>query len=145
MAAPARPGSRGADPKDMIAGAEAFRVDISRAMDALGRNDGAAAIVQLKRLLAMQPRSYELHLFLGDAYAATRQFDNALGEYAAAALVNPGAGAPALSAARAYLTQGDTTRALQKAADAGRIEPAQPTSPWSEARSTSAWVGPQTR
>ncbi len=123
MAAPARPGVRGADPKDMIAGAEAFRVDISRAMDALGRNDGPAAIIQLKRLLATNPRSYELHLFLGDAYAATRQFDNALGEYAAAALVNPRTAAPALSAARAYLAQGDTTRALQKADEAGRIEP----------------------
>jgi choline-sulfatase len=122
MAAPARPGARGPDPKDMIAGAEAFRVAISRAMDALGRNDGAAAILQLKRLLDTYPRSYELHLFLGDAYAATRQFDNALGEYAAAALVNPSAAAPALSAARAYLTQGDTTRALQKADEAGRIE-----------------------
>ena len=40
-------------------------------MDALARNQPAAAIVQLKRLLAVNERSYELHLFLGDAYAAT--------------------------------------------------------------------------
>jgi choline-sulfatase len=123
IAAPSRPGARGADPKDMIASAEAFRSAISRAMDALGRNDGTAAIVQLKRLLATNERSYELHLFLGDAYAATRQFDNALGEYAAAALLNPGSGAPALSAARAYLTQGDTTGAMRKVDEAARIEP----------------------
>jgi choline-sulfatase len=123
MVAPSRPGVRGRDPKDMIASAEAFRAGISRAMDALGRNEPAAAVSQLKPLLAVNDRSYELHLFLGDAYAAMRQFDNALGEYAAAGLLNPRSAAPPLSAARAYLTQGDTTRALQKAGEAARLEP----------------------
>jgi len=123
MTAPSRPGVRGPDPKDMIAGAEAFRAGISRAMDALGRNDPTAAVAQLKRLLEVNDRSYELHLFLGDAYAAMRHFENALGEYAAAGLINPRSAAPALSAARAYLTQGDAVRALQKADEAARIEP----------------------
>ena len=124
MAAPPRPGARLADPKDMIAGAEAFRAGISQAMDALGRNDAAAAVAQLKRLLAVNDRAYELHLFLGDAYAAMRQFDHALGEYAAAGVLNPRSAAPALSAARALLTQGDAARARQKAEEAARIEPA---------------------
>jgi tetratricopeptide (TPR) repeat protein len=123
MAAPSRPGVRGPDPKDMIAGAEAFRGGISRAMDALGRNEPAAAIAQLKRLLAINGRSYELHLFLGDAYVATRQFEPALGEYAAAGLLNPRSAAPPLSAARAFLAQGDTARALERASAAARIEP----------------------
>ena len=52
-----------------------------------------------------------------------REFENALGEYAAAGLINPRSAAPALSAARAYLTQGDAARALQKADEAARIEP----------------------
>jgi choline-sulfatase len=124
MAAPPRPGARLADPKDMIAGAEAFRAGISQAMDALGRNDPAAAVAQLKRLLAVNDRAYELHLFLGDAYAAMRQFDHALGEYVAAGVLNPRTAAPALSAARALLTQGDAARARQKAEEAARIEPA---------------------
>ena len=124
MAAPTRPGARLPDPKDMIAGAEAFRAGISQAMDALGRNDAAAAAAQLKRLLAINGRAYELHLFLGDAYAAMRQFENALGEYAAAGLLNPRSAAPALSAARALLTEGDAARAKQKAEEAARIEPA---------------------
>ena len=123
MAAPSRPGARGPDPKDMIAGAEAFRSGISRAMDALARSDPAAAIAQLKALLAVNDRSYELHLFLGDAYVATRQFEQALGEYAAAGILNPRSAAPALSAARAHLAQGDTTRALQKANEAAGVEP----------------------
>src|SRR6185436_13335027 len=121
---PSRPGERRPDPKDMIATAEAFRDGVSRAMDALGRNQPATAVAQLKPLLATYGRAYELHLFLGDAYAAMRQFDNALGEYAAAGLLNPRSAAPALSAARALLTEGDAARAKQKAEEAARIEPA---------------------
>jgi arylsulfatase A-like enzyme/Tfp pilus assembly protein PilF len=123
MAAHPASGARGPDPKDMIASAETFRIGISRAMDALTRGQPDAAIAQLKRLLAANERSYELHLFLGDAYVATQQFDNALGEYAAAGLLNPRTGAPALSAARAHLAKGDVTRALQRVDDAARIEP----------------------
>ena len=107
----------------MIASAEAFKAGISRAMDALARDQPAAAIAQLEQLLAINGRSYELHLFLGDAYTATRQFDNALGEYAAARLLNPRSAAPALSAARAYLAQDDTTRALRQVNEAAAIEP----------------------
>jgi choline-sulfatase len=124
MAASSGSSGRGLDPKDMIASAEAFRVGISRAMDALARDQPTAAIAQLKQLIAINDRSYELHLFLGDAYTATRQFDNAIGEYAAARLLNPRSAAPLLSAARAYLAQGDTTRALQQADQGADIEPA---------------------
>ena len=123
MAAPAPSGARGADPKDMIASAEAFRAGISRAIDALGRDQPAAAIAQLTPLLAINGRSYELHLFLGDAYTATRQFDRAQGEYAAAHLLNPRSAAPPLSAARAFLAQGDTASAARQADEAGAIEP----------------------
>ncbi|MGH9144267.1 MAG: sulfatase-like hydrolase/transferase, partial [Vicinamibacterales bacterium] len=114
---------RGPDPKDMIAGAEALRSGISRAMDALARERPAQAIAQLKELLTIDERSYELHLFLGDAFTATRQFDQALGEYAAARVLNPRSAAPSLSAARAYLAQGDTTHALEQVDQAAGIEP----------------------
>jgi choline-sulfatase len=123
MAAPAMPGARAADPKDTIATAERFRVGISRAMDALARNHPADAIGQLKQLLAVNDRSYEVHLFLGDAYTAAGAFESALGEYAAAGLLNPRSAAPPLSAARAHLAQGDTTRAFLAADEAARIEP----------------------
>ena len=123
MSASAPAGARGADPKDMIASAEAFRTGISRAMDAIARNQPASAIAQLKQLLTVNDRSFELHLFLGDAYTGTGQFENALGEYAAAHLLNPQSAAPPLSAARAYLAQGDRIRALQQVEEAARIEP----------------------
>jgi arylsulfatase A-like enzyme/Tfp pilus assembly protein PilF len=123
MAASSTGGKRGPDPKDMIASAETFRAGISRAMDALANDRPVTAIEQLKRLLTIDDRSFEVHLFLGDAYTATRQFDNALGEYAAARLMNPRSAAPMVSAARAYLAQGDTTRALQQIDLAAGIEP----------------------
>jgi Tfp pilus assembly protein PilF len=116
-------GRRGPDPKDMIASAETFRSGVSRAMDALANDRPAIAIEQLKRLLAIDDRSYEVHLFLGDAYTATRQFDNALAEYGAARLLNPRSAAPLVSSARTYLAQGDTTRALQQTELAAGIEP----------------------
>jgi arylsulfatase A-like enzyme/Tfp pilus assembly protein PilF len=124
MTASATAGRRGPDPKDMIASAEAFRSGISRAMDALANDRPASAIEQLKRLLAIDERSYEVHLFLGDAYSATRQFDNALAEYDAARLLNPRSAAPLVSSARTYLAQGDSARALRQTELAAGIEPA---------------------
>jgi arylsulfatase A-like enzyme/Tfp pilus assembly protein PilF len=122
IAAPSS-GARGADPKDMVAKAEAFRLQLSRAMDALSRNQTTAAITQLKQLMTINDRSYELHLFLGDAYAATRDFERALGEYATAGVLNPNSAAPELSSARAYLEQGDSRRAVRKTDEAASVEP----------------------
>src|SRR6185295_18942149 len=62
-------GARGADPKDMVPKLEAFRTGISRAIELLGRGQPDLAIAELKKLVAINERSYELHLFLGDAYA----------------------------------------------------------------------------
>ena len=117
------PGVRGPDPKDMVPSLEAFRTGISRAIDALSHGRPDAAIGELKKLMAINDRSYELHLFLGDAYAAKHQYESALGEYAAASVLNAHSGAPVISQARVYLAQGDVTRALQQADAAGRIEP----------------------
>jgi len=122
MAAPGG-GRRGADPKDMLPQAELLRTGISRAMDALDRGQPDTAIAGLKRLLAVNDRSYELHLFLGDAYSAKKQFEDALGEYAAAKLLYPGSAAPLVSAARVYLALGNAPRALDQVNSAGQLEP----------------------
>jgi arylsulfatase A-like enzyme/Tfp pilus assembly protein PilF len=123
IAAPSASGARGPDPKDMLPKMETFRSGISRAIDALSRGQADTAIAELKRLTAINERSYELHLFLGDAYASKRQADLALGEYAAASVLNPHSAAPLLSAARIYLSQNDFIRATQKVEEAARIEP----------------------
>jgi len=122
IAAPT-PGVRGPDPKDMLPKVEAFRAGINRALDALDRKAPDVAIGELKKLIAINDRSYELHLFLGDAYVAKRQYDTALGEYDAAALLNPRSSAPALSQARTFLAMKDLARAQQKVDAAARIEP----------------------
>lgn len=122
IAAP-MPGVRGPDPKDMLPKVETFRAGINRAIDALGRKAPDVAIAELKKLLAINERSYELHLFLGDAYAAKRQFETALGEYDAASLLNPRSSAPAVSQARVFLAMNDPARAQQKIDAAARIEP----------------------
>jgi arylsulfatase A-like enzyme/Tfp pilus assembly protein PilF len=124
IASPPASGTRGPDPKDMLPKMELFRTGISRAIEALSDGQPDKAIAELKRLIAINDRSYELHLFLGDAYAATRQEDLALGEYAAAGVLNPHSAAPALSTARVYLAQKDLARATQKIEEAATIEPA---------------------
>jgi arylsulfatase A-like enzyme/Tfp pilus assembly protein PilF len=117
------PGVRGPDPKDMIPKLETFRTGISAAMSALERRAPDVAIAELKKLVAINDRSYELHLFLGDAYAAKREYETALGEYDAAALLNPNSGAPLVSQARVYLAMGDVSRAQQKIDRAAPLEP----------------------
>jgi arylsulfatase A-like enzyme/Tfp pilus assembly protein PilF len=120
---PGSAGVRGADPKDMIPKLELFRTGISAAMMALDRRTPDVAIAELKKLVAINDRSYELHLFLGDAYTAKREFETALGEYDAAIMLNPHSSAPLVSQARVYLALGDVARAQQKIDGAARIEP----------------------
>lgn len=117
------PTGRGPDPKDMAPKLEAFRIGITRAINELSRGNADFAITELKKLVAINDRSYELHLFLGDAYVAKRQFELALGEYAAASVLNAHSSAPAVSEARVHLAQGDAARALQKIDAAARIDP----------------------
>jgi Tfp pilus assembly protein PilF len=107
----------------MVPKLEMFRTGITAAMSALERRAPDAAIAELKKLVAINDRSYELHLFLGDAYAAKREHEMALGEYDAAALLNPTTAAPLVSQARVYLSMGDVGRAQQKLDRAAKIEP----------------------
>jgi Sulfatase/Tetratricopeptide repeat len=122
MAAPA-PGVRGPDPKDMVPKLELFRSGINRALDALEKRSPDAAIAELTKLLALNDRSYELHLFLGDAYAAKREFATALGEYDAASLLNGHSAAPLVSQARVFVETRDLARAQQKVDAAAKLEP----------------------
>jgi arylsulfatase A-like enzyme/Tfp pilus assembly protein PilF len=123
LASPSSPGGRGPDPKDMAPKLEAYRASISRAMDALGRGQADAAIAELKKVAASDDRAYEVHLFLGDAYASKRQFDTALGEYEAAGLLNPHSTAPIVSAARVFLALGDPAKASARLDAAAKLEP----------------------
>ena len=122
IAAPSSTG-RGPDPKDMVPKLEMFKSGISRAIDALGRGDADFAVTELKKLIAINDRSYELHLFLGDAYAARHQWDEALGEYAAARVLNAHSAAPFVSEARIYLSQRNPAKAAEAIEAAAKLEP----------------------
>jgi arylsulfatase A-like enzyme/Tfp pilus assembly protein PilF len=117
-------GGRGPDPKDMVPKFEAFRSGISTAIQALDRGEPDRAIEELKKLVAIDDRSYELHLFLGDAHAAKREYEAALGEYAAAEVLNAHSSAPLVSEARVYLAENNVTKSSEKIEAAARLEPA---------------------
>ena len=120
----ARPagGARGSDPKDVVGQFEEYRRLTSAALTDLRAGRAAAAARTLQRLIAMNERAYDLHLFLGDAYRELRRFDEALGEYAAAATLNPDSAAPLAAAAEAHLGRGDARAARQSLEEAARRE-----------------------
>lgn len=123
VAAPGASGVRGPDPKDMLPSLRAYRAQMTRATEALRAGNGAAAIPMLKQLLASNDRSYELHLFLGDAYANMKRYREAVDEYTAARLLNPQTAEPVLAAARAQLELGHADAALTLVDEAHRVEP----------------------
>jgi choline-sulfatase len=114
---------RGEDPKDHVDDFRVFRRSIDAAIDHLRARRPKAAIAALKSALAINPKAFDLHLFLGDAYLQAGDTESALGEYAAAAVLYPNAAAPHLSSARALLTAGRADAALKKVEDAARVEP----------------------
>jgi arylsulfatase A-like enzyme/Tfp pilus assembly protein PilF len=117
------PGVRGPDPKDMIAGLSAYHETMARVTRDLQTGNAADAIPILKGQLARNDGSYELHLFLGDAYYDVKRYREAADEYTAARLINPSTAEPVAALARAYLSLGDVAEASREAAEAARLEP----------------------
>lgn len=116
-------GERGPDPKDTIEDRREYRVLISEAIDDLAARRPDAAVAKLKRLVALNERAYDLHQLLGQAYQQLGRLDEALGEYEAAALLNPYAAAPLLGAAELHLARGQTASARTRAEEAAALEP----------------------
>ena len=123
IAAPSAREGRGADPKDKIAEMKLFRTLLSRAIDDLTAKRTDAAIEKLKRAVAINERAYDVHLLLGDAWRQHGQHERALGEYDAAAVLNPGIAAPHVLAADLYLDRGMFKEALDRLQMAERLEP----------------------
>ena len=123
LAAPGAGGTGGPDPKDKIAGFVAFRKLFSSALDDVERRRPGVAIPKLKRALQLNGQSYDAHELLGDAYLALKRFDDALGEYEAAALLNPASAEPLLSAAKALTGLGRFDQAEARVDAAEALEP----------------------
>lgn len=113
-AAPLPAGVRGPDPKDRIAHQQEYNDIASEAIGDLREGRAAAAIPKFKRLIQINERAFDLHQFLGEAYEATGRPDEALGEFAYAALLNPTSVTPLVSAADVHLKRGDVTGARKQ-------------------------------
>jgi choline-sulfatase len=120
---PSAVSASGPDPKDMVAKLDEFRRLLTDASDALRRNEPAVAIRKLKQALAINERAYDVHLDLGDAYAEQRDYDRAVGEYEAAAVLNPKSADPLVASANALVAAGRTDEAAKKIDQASRLEP----------------------
>jgi arylsulfatase A-like enzyme/Tfp pilus assembly protein PilF len=120
---PSAPAGRGADPKDMVPRLEEFRRLLHEATEELKRRQPAAAVEKLKQAAALNERAYDVHLQLGDAYAEMKDVERALGEYEAAALLNPASADPLVAAAKVCTASGRLDEAQKKVDQAARLEP----------------------
>jgi len=120
---PAAPGARGADPKDMISTLTAFTRLMGDATEDLRAGRRAAAAEKLGRALKINQRAYNVHVMLGDVYLESKKYEAALGEYEAAALLNPNSAAALLGAASTLLAQGKLDLASQRVDEAEKLEP----------------------
>jgi tetratricopeptide (TPR) repeat protein len=115
---------RGLDPKEGIALFREYRRLTSEAIADLRAGRATAAAGKLKRLIAVNERAYDLHLFLGHAFVQQRKLEEALGEYTTAAARNPESVLPLLASADVELQRGRAAAARQLVESAARLEPA---------------------
>jgi Tfp pilus assembly protein PilF len=105
-------GTAGEDPKDHIAAYTQYRDVFNRALGLLARNQPAQAVPLLQKLVKMNVRAFEAHLHLGNAYAALKKLQPALGEYDVAAQLNPSLATPQIEAAKLLSDSGDHATAI---------------------------------
>ena len=122
LAAPTS-GVRGADPKDKIRGMREFRALLTGASQDLKARRHDGAIAKLKRAIAINDRAYDAHALLGAVWQQKGDLERALGEFDAAALLNPSMAAPHILAADAYLSAGQLQRAMERVDKGAALEP----------------------
>jgi tetratricopeptide (TPR) repeat protein len=114
---------RGPDPKDRIEERRTFKRLLTEAIDDLRANRLDAAVGKLRDLVRINDRAYDLHQLLGEAYERMGRPVEALGEYEMAALLNPAAAAPHLSAAELLLATGKLADARGRVDAATKVDP----------------------
>jgi len=124
--APAAATTSTIDPKDKVTEYKAHRRRLTLALNAMNRGEPGAAVAILKQMLASNVRAFEVHLYLGNAYAARREFDAALGEYDAAHQLNPELAQVHFEAAKALSTKGDAEAAVARCRQGLALEPSSP-------------------
>lgn len=116
-------GGRGADPKDRIGAMRQFRALLTAAAGDLKARRHDAALATLKTAVALNERAYDAHVLLGSVYQQKGDLERAVGEFDAAALLNPVMAAPYVLAADAYLGDAQLQRAMARADKAAALEP----------------------
>ncbi len=114
---------RGPDPKDRIEERRTFKRLLTAVIDDLAANRLEEAVRGLRELIRINDRAFDLHEMLGEAYLRQGRPDAALGEFEMAALLNPAAASPLLSAAELQLRRGDVRDARARWAQARSIAP----------------------
>ncbi len=117
------PAGTGDDPKRHIADYVAYRDGFNRALSLLGKGSAAEAATALKQLLRANVRSFEAHLYLGNAYAAMNNTDAALGEYDAASQLNPELATPHIEACKVLTTLSRYPDAIDRCRKGLALEP----------------------
>ena len=96
-------GGTGADPKDRIGAMREFRALLTAANGDLKARRHDAALAKLKKAVALNERAYDAHVLLGSVWQEKGDLERAIGEFDAAAVLNPVMAAPHVLAAGAYL------------------------------------------
>ena len=120
---PVTSGSATEDPKDRIADYQAYRDLFNRALGLLGRNQAQEGAAILRRLVKLNVRAFEAHLYLGNAYSMLGRQDAALAEYDVASQLNPALAMPHFEAAKVFSSRGETAAAVKRAETGLRLEP----------------------
>ena len=113
----------GDDPKDHIAEYREYRESFNRALLLLGKGSFTEAATQLQRIVKLNLRAFEAHLYLGNAYAGLGKTDAALGEYDAASQLNPALATPHIEAAKVLANRKDYAAAIVRARKALDLSP----------------------
>ena len=115
-------GRRGPDPKDRIGDRREFNTLIADAIGDLRGGRPESAVPKFQRLIQLNERAYDLHLFLGEAYERLGRPDDALGEYEYAAMLNPESVIPLVSSAQLHLRRGEVAAARKRHQQAVAVE-----------------------
>ena len=121
--APVTGAGTGDDPKDHIAEYREYRESFNRALLLLGKGSFTEAATQLQRIVKLNLRAFEAHLYLGNAYAGLGKTDAALGEYDAASQLNPALATPHIEAAKVLANRKDYAAAIVRARKALDLSP----------------------
>jgi tetratricopeptide (TPR) repeat protein len=100
-----------------------FRALLTGATADLKAQRHDAALAKLKNAIALNERAYDAHVLLGSVWQAKGDLERAVGEFDAAAILNPVMAAPHVLAGDAYLGSAQLQRAMERADKAAALEP----------------------